>query len=151
MVDPRSISDREHQLIARRYIMSIHHILGVNRDIPAPDLGTNAQTMAWMMDAYGALNGYERGIVTGKPIELGGSYGREDAPGRGAAVVGEIRGRDAGMRVVGRTVGVEGEGVGTQWRGEKARERMGDAGFTAIDVEQVEGDIFNNYYIAVKK
>ncbi|MFN3975035.1 MAG: Glu/Leu/Phe/Val family dehydrogenase, partial [Dehalococcoidia bacterium] len=81
--DPTQFSQAELNRITRRYTQSIAHILGVNRDIPAPDLGTNAQVMAWMMDAYGQLHGYSPAIVTGKPVELGGSYGREAAPGRG--------------------------------------------------------------------
>ena len=61
-------------------------VLGISRDIPAPDMGTNAQTMAWMMDAYGQRYGYTPGIVTGKPVELGGSFGRDQATGRGVAI-----------------------------------------------------------------
>jgi len=140
MVDPRSLSDHEHQLIARRYIMSMHHILGVNRDIPAPDLGTNAQTMAWMMDAYGALNGYERGIVTGKPVELGGSYGRDDAPGRGAALVGDMTARDAGMRVDGMSVVVQGYGA----VGSAAARTIEGLGAKVIAASDAHGGLFNS-------
>jgi glutamate dehydrogenase (NAD(P)+) len=73
----------ELQLITRSFIDKISKVLGPTRDIPAPDVNTNAQTMAWMMDEYGKLNGYTPAIVTGKPISLGGSLGREAATGRG--------------------------------------------------------------------
>jgi len=67
----------------RRYTLNIEHLLSPNRDILAPDLGTNAQTMTWMMDAYGQLHGHTPASVTGKPVELWGSLGREAATGRG--------------------------------------------------------------------
>ena len=71
--DPRTMSEGELNRLTRRYTVQIEHLIAVNRDIPAPDLGTNAQTMAWMMDAYSQIHGYTPGIVTGKPVELGGS------------------------------------------------------------------------------
>ena len=86
-VNPRELSDSELNRLTRRYVQSIAHLIGERRDIPAPDLGTNAQTMAWMMDAYGAMHGHTPGIVTGKPLELGGSFGRDAATGRGAVYV----------------------------------------------------------------
>ena len=67
----------ELQALTRRFTRSISQIIGVNRDIPAPDVGTNSQTMAWMMSAYSEEHGYAPGVVTGKPLELGGSAGRE--------------------------------------------------------------------------
>ncbi|MGH2632562.1 MAG: Glu/Leu/Phe/Val family dehydrogenase, partial [Tepidiformaceae bacterium] len=85
MCDPARMSDTELNRLTRTYTQHIGMILGVARDIPAPDMGTNAQTMAWMMDAYGQKYGYTPGIVTGKPVELGGSYGRDQATGRGVA------------------------------------------------------------------
>jgi glutamate dehydrogenase (NAD(P)+) len=82
-VDPRDCTTAEMQRITRSFIDKIEKVLGPNRDIPAPDVGTNAQTMAWMMDEYGKLHGHTPAIVTGKPIALEGSYGREAATGRG--------------------------------------------------------------------
>ena len=73
----------ELQTITRSFMDKIQKILGPTRDIPAPDINTNAQTMAWMMDEYGKLHGYTPAICTGKPIALEGSYGREQATGRG--------------------------------------------------------------------
>src|SRR5919198_1286557 len=77
------LNQRELQLISRSFMDKVEKILGPTRDIMAPDLNTSAQVMAWMMDEYGKLNGYTPAIVTGKPIELEGSYGREAAVGRG--------------------------------------------------------------------
>ena len=86
-VDPRSLSANELQQLTRTYLENISHLLGVYRDVPAPDMGTNAQTMAWMMDAFGKRFGYAPASVTGKPIAIGGSHGREEATGRGLAYI----------------------------------------------------------------
>jgi glutamate dehydrogenase (NAD(P)+) len=83
-VTPGELSASERQQVARSFIDKIEKVLGPQRDIPAPDVGTNAQTMAWFMDEYGKLHGHTPAIVTGKPISLQGSYGRESATGRGA-------------------------------------------------------------------
>ncbi len=87
MCDPKKMSAGEIQRLTRGFISSIDHIVGPYRDIPAPDVNTNAQVMGWMMDEYGRKHGYTPGIVTGKPIELGGSLEREQATGRGCAFV----------------------------------------------------------------
>jgi len=82
--DPTTMSRREKQSLTRRYTSEIFMLIGPDRDIPAPDVGTDAQTMAWVMDTYSAQLGYAvPGVVTGKPIEIGGSLGRVDATGRG--------------------------------------------------------------------
>jgi glutamate dehydrogenase (NAD(P)+) len=85
-VDPRTLSPRERELVARRYIEAIGPAIGPRTDIPAPDMGTDATTMAHLLDAYSRVHGYEPRIVTGKPVELGGSLGRTVATGRGAIV-----------------------------------------------------------------
>jgi glutamate dehydrogenase (NAD(P)+) len=85
-VDPRALSRRELELVARRYTEQIGPTIGPRTDIPAPDMGTDATTMAHMLDAYSRIHGYEPRIVTGKPVELGGSLGRTVATGRGAIV-----------------------------------------------------------------
>ena len=82
-IDPRGYSERELEQLSRRFFRRISPIIGVNKDIPAPDVNTNAQIMAWFMDEYSQNHGYSPGIVTGKPIDLGGSLGREAATGRG--------------------------------------------------------------------
>ncbi len=82
-VAPETLAPAERQKVARSFIDKIEKVLGPTRDIPAPDVGTDAQTMAWFMDEYGKLHGHTPAIVTGKPISLEGSYGREAATGRG--------------------------------------------------------------------
>jgi glutamate dehydrogenase (NAD(P)+) len=92
------MSEGELNRLTRRYTQNISHLIGVTRDIPGPDMGTNARTMAWMMDAYGQAHGYTPGIVTGKPLDLGGSYGREEATGHGVALI--INEWSCGFKVV---------------------------------------------------
>jgi glutamate dehydrogenase (NAD(P)+) len=86
-VDPSKLETREVQAIARSFMDKIEKVLGPQRDIPAPDVGTNAQGMAWLMDEYGKLHGHTPACVTGKPIALEGSFGREAATGRGVVQV----------------------------------------------------------------
>lgn len=93
-VDPPSLTDRELEHVTRRYISRIHLILGPNRDVPAPDMGTNAQTMAWIVDQYGRQHGYNPAVVTGKPLELGGSQGRAQATGRGVMLTALAAAKD---------------------------------------------------------
>ena len=82
-VDPSQLEVRELQTVTRSFLDKIEKVLGPTRDIPAPDVGTDAQVMAWLMDEYGKLHGHTPACVTGKPIALEGSYGREAATGRG--------------------------------------------------------------------
>jgi glutamate dehydrogenase (NAD(P)+) len=110
MVDPRGFEESELEQLTRRFTLAISYVLGVNRDIPAPDVNTNAQTMAWIMDAFGSRYGHAPGIVTGKPVELGGSLGREAATGRGVVnVIGESA-SDLGVKLEGARVAVQGFG-----------------------------------------
>ncbi|MDR8459112.1 Glu/Leu/Phe/Val dehydrogenase, partial [Acinetobacter baumannii] len=88
-VDPSTLSDRELERLTRRYTCEISRVIGPRQDIPAPDVGTNGKVMAWMMDTYSMNHGTTiTGVVTGKPIHLGGSLGREKATGRGVFVTG---------------------------------------------------------------
>ena len=82
-VDPHQLEKAELQSVSRSFLSKIEKVLGPTRDIPAPDVGTDAQVMAWLMDEYGKLHGHTPACVTGKPISLEGSYGREAATGRG--------------------------------------------------------------------
>ena len=137
--DPGAMSESELNRLTRRYTVNIAHLLGVTRDIPAPDMGTNSQTMAWMMDAYGTIAGYTPGIVTGKPIELGGSVGRDAAPGRGAMYVMAEAARDLGFAVEGARVVVQGFGQVGSWAARVAHEM----GCKVIAVSSVEGGIYD--------
>src|ERR1700679_1686730 len=83
-VDPTKLSRQETQALTRRYTTEINMIIGPDKDIPAPDVGTDGQTMAWMMDTFSQERGYAiPGVVTGKPVEIGGSLGRAESTGRG--------------------------------------------------------------------
>ncbi|MGI4812966.1 MAG: Glu/Leu/Phe/Val family dehydrogenase [Janthinobacterium lividum] len=110
-VDPRNLSRGELERVTRRYTSEIHNVIGPNTDIPAPDVNTNEQTMAWMMDTYSANQGSTvTGVVTGKPISLGGSLGRSEATGRGVFVVGREAARRRGVALDGARIAVQGFG-----------------------------------------
>lgn len=88
MVDPKALSDGETERLTRRFAQELRDTVGPMHDIPAPDMGTDAETMGWFMDAYSVLQGETTpGVVTGKPPVIGGSHGREEAPGRSVAIV----------------------------------------------------------------
>ena len=109
--DPKSMSKAELERLTRRYASEIAPIIGPEMDIPAPDVYTDSQTMAWIMDTYSMQRGYSvPGVVTGKPISLGGSEGRGEATGRGCAYVTREAAKDVGVRVKGGTVAVQGFG-----------------------------------------
>jgi glutamate dehydrogenase (NAD(P)+) len=109
-VDPTKMSQGELQRLTRRYATGISHVIGVYRDIPAPDMNTNAQTMAWFMDAYSAREGYSPGIVTGKPVSIGGQPGREAATGLGVVFILEAYAKEHGINLVGMPVVIQGFG-----------------------------------------
>jgi glutamate dehydrogenase (NAD(P)+) len=113
--EPGVLSSNELQRLTRRFTAMISYIIGVNRDIPAPDMGTNAQTMAWMMDAYGQKMGYQPAIVTGKPVELGGSPGREEATGRGVVICAMESARRLDLDFEGARVAIQGFGNVGSW------------------------------------
>ncbi len=137
--DPGSLTQSELNRLTRRYTQNIAHILGEARDIPAPDLGTNAQTMAWMMDAYGQLQGHTPGIVTGKPVELGGSYGREAAPGRGLVYCLEEWASLTHFPIQGAKVVVQGFGQVGSW----AASLIGELGCVVVGISDINGGIYN--------
>ncbi|TPG58342.1 Glu/Leu/Phe/Val family dehydrogenase [Ewingella americana] len=110
-VDPRELSAKELERLTRRYTSEIGSIIGPQQDIPAPDVGTNAQVMAWMMDTYSMNTGATTtGVVTGKPIHLGGSLGRVKATGRGVFVTGKATAERIGLALPGARVAVQGFG-----------------------------------------
>ncbi|RLT28505.1 MAG: Glu/Leu/Phe/Val dehydrogenase [Chloroflexi bacterium] len=110
IVDPSKLSQNELQNLTRRYTAEITPIIGPDKDIPAPDMGTNAQTMAWMMDTYSMGHGFTiPGVVTGKPVAVGGSEGRYEATGRGLLFILEEHLREAGG-VRGKRIAVQGFG-----------------------------------------
>lgn len=109
-IDPTNLSEGELQRMTRRYANGIAHVIGVYRDIPAPDMNTNAQTMAWFMDAFSSSHGYSPGIVTGKPVSLGGQPGREAATGLGVVYILEAYAREHDIDLVGLPVAIQGFG-----------------------------------------
>lgn len=116
-VDPTELDEGELEQLTRRFTLAISYILGANRDVPAPDVNTNAQTMAWIMDAFGSRHGHTPAIVTGKPIELGGSLGRDSATGRGVVNVISEAADDLGLTLDGATVAIQGFGNVGSWVG----------------------------------
>ncbi|MGE5330335.1 MAG: Glu/Leu/Phe/Val family dehydrogenase [Nitrospirota bacterium] len=110
-VDPKTLSRSELERVTRRYTSEIGLIIGPTKDIPAPDVNTNEQIMAWMMDTY-AMNTGETatGVVTGKPVDLGGSLGRREATGRGVFTVGLKAAHHTGLKIEGARIAVQGFG-----------------------------------------
>ena len=137
--DPHQLSEGELNRLTRRYTMGIEHLIAVNRDIPAPDLGTNSQTMAWMMDAYGQMHGHTPAIVTGKPVELGGSVGRDSATGRGVMYITREVAKDLDMDPAGARIVIQGFGQVGEWTARIA----GDLGCRVTAVSDVQGGIYN--------
>ncbi|MGQ0709860.1 MAG: Glu/Leu/Phe/Val family dehydrogenase [Rhodoferax sp.] len=110
-VDPRTLSMGEMERMTRRYTSEIGIIIGPTKDIPAPDVNTNERVMAWMMDTYSMNEGAtSTGVVTGKPVDLGGSLGRKDATGRGVYTVGVEAAQRIGMDIRGSRVAIQGFG-----------------------------------------
>ncbi len=110
-VDPKALSSAELERLTRRFVAELLPIIGPEKDIPAPDVGTNAQVMAWMMDAYSSYVGHTvTSVVTGKPLSIGGSAGREEATGRGVALVAREMARRTGITLSGASVVIQGFG-----------------------------------------
>ena len=137
--DPTRLSEGELNRLTRRYTQNIEHLLSPNRDIPAPDLGTNAQVMAWMMDTYGQIHGHSPAIVTGKPVELGGSLGREAATGRGVSIILQEAARDLAMDPQSAGIVIQGFGNVGFW----AAHCLDAMGCKIIAVSDVNGGVYN--------
>ncbi len=136
-IDPTPMSADELQRMTRRFTNGIHHVIGPYRDIPAPDMNTNAQTMAWIMDAYSAREGYSPAIVTGKPVDLGGAPGREAATGRGVVDVLEAHAERRGLDLTGLRLAIQGFGNVGSWVAREASAR----GCTVVAVSDVHGGV----------
>jgi glutamate dehydrogenase (NAD(P)+) len=138
-VDPRELSRAELERVTRRYTSEIGIIIGPNTDIPAPDVNTNEQVMAWMMDTYSMNVGQTAtGVVTGKPISLGGSLGRREATGRGVFTVGAEAARRIGLDIEGARVAVQGFGN----VGGIAAKLFAQAGAKIVAVQDHSGTIY---------
>ena len=139
-VDPRLLSRNELERVTRRYASEIMPIIGPEKDIPAPDVGTDAQTMAWMMDTYSVNSGYTvTGVVTGKPVSIGGSEGRGAATSRGVMYAAFSALREAGVDHRGATVAVQGFGK----VGGLAAQFLHDAGCRVVAVSDWKGGVYD--------
>ena len=139
-VDPKQLSNRELEGLTRRFTTEISVFIGPEKDIPAPDMNTNAQTMAWIMDTYSMHVGYTvPGVVTGKPISLGGSEGRVEATGRGAVVTIAEAARHLDLDIIGATVAIQGFGNA----GATAASLLAEMGARVVAVSDSSGGIYN--------
>ena len=138
-VDPSKYSKTELERMSRNFFRAIDPIIGVNIDIPAPDVNTNAQVMSWFMDEYSQTHGYTPAIVTGKPLELGGSEGREAATGRGTAVITRETADKWGIELKNAKVVIQGFGnVGSY-----AAKFLHEYGCKIIGVSDVTGGLYD--------
>jgi glutamate dehydrogenase (NAD(P)+) len=139
-VAPEQLSRNELQRLTRRYTAEILPLIGPEKDIPAPDVGTNAQVMAWMMDTYSQQVGYAvPGVVTGKTLSIGGSLGREEATGRGVVDVIQEAARHLGLDLTGETAAIQGFGnVGMH-----TARILHEGGVKVIAVSDAKGGVYN--------
>lgn len=139
-VDPFSLSEGELERLTRRYTSEIGLIIGPQKDIPAPDVGTNGKVMAWMMDTYSMNHGTTiTGVVTGKPIHLGGSLGREKATGRGVFITGCEVAKRSGIEIEGAKIALQGFGnVGSE-----AARLFEKAGARIVAVQDHSATLYN--------
>jgi glutamate dehydrogenase (NAD(P)+) len=136
-VDPRSLRKNEVERITRTLVERIHPFIGPNEDIPAPDVNTDAQVMAWILDEYAKFKGFTPAVVTGKPLELGGSPGRTSATGRGVAAIADRAATDHGIAMDGATVAVQGFGNVGSW----SARFLAELGARVVAVSDVEGGV----------
>lgn len=145
--NPKEMSQKEIERITRRYTTEIIWAIGPEEDIPAPDINTNMQTMAWMMDTYSMQKGHTiLGVVTGKPLVLGGSLGREEGTGRGVFYMAEESAKVIGEKLRGLTVAIQGFGN----VGSVAARLLFEKGCKVIAVSGSKGGIYNKRGINIK-
>jgi glutamate dehydrogenase (NAD(P)+) len=138
-VDPSKLSPAELQRLTRVFTQRIHDVIGPYKDIPAPDMGTNAQTMAWIVDEYEKFSGHAPAVVTGKPVALGGSLGRDAATGRGLLFAAECLFEDLGKKVSDFTYAIQGFGNVGSW----AARLIAEAGGKIVAIGDVTGGVRN--------
>ncbi len=139
--NPKELSPYELERVARGYIRAVYKILGEKTDVPAPDVYTTPQVMAWMMDEYSTMRGYNvPGMITGKPIPLGGSQGRGDATARGGIYTVREAAKVLGMQLDGATAAIQGYGNAGQFAHKLAVELLG---MKVVAVSDSRGGIYN--------
>lgn len=136
--DPRRLEPDQIEALARFFVNRAEPLLGPTRDIMAPDVGTDEQTMAWMMDQYSTIHGFSPAVVTGKPVHLGGSPLREGSTGQGVAVVVSEVCDQLGWQTAGLSVAIQGFGKVGRW----AAKYLADAGCTIVAVSDTWGTLF---------
>ena len=136
-VDSTKLTALEKEEVIRRWTRTLINVLGPNRDIPAPDLGTDAQTMAWLMDEFHRLEGFQPACVTGKPVGLFGAPGREEATGRGVAQITAATLQQNNKKVQGATVAIQGFGKVGYW----AAIALENLGLKVVAVSDVSGGV----------
>lgn len=140
VVDPKRLSPMELERLSRAYMRAMADVIGPNTDIPAPDVYTNARIMGWMMDEYEAIKRVKSpAVITGKPVSLGGSVGREDATGRGAFLCIEELAKKKQLDPGSTTVAVQGFGNG----GYHAARLLQDAGYRIVAISDSKGGIYS--------
>jgi glutamate dehydrogenase (NAD(P)+) len=138
--DPTRMSRRELEALTRRYVAEIIDAIGPERDVPAPDVNTNEQVMAWFMDTYSMHVGHTAtAVVTGKPVELGGSLGRREATGRGVMIVTREAAKHLGLNLKGATIAVQGFGN----VGSISAELLAEQGARIVAVTDWKGGVYN--------
>jgi len=145
-VDPSKLTSIEKEEIIRRWTRSLVHVLGHHRDIPAPDMGTDAKSMAWLMDEFHRLEGFQPACVTGKPVELFGAAGREEATGRGVAMIAAATLKENKIKVEGATVAIQGFGNVGRYAALVCQE----LGMKVIAISDVSGGIVDKKGIDIK-
>lgn len=143
--DPKLLSRRELRSLTRYFVQKLHRNIGPNLDIPAPDVGTNSQVMAWIQDEYSVIYGYTPGVVTGKPPLVGGAAGRESATGRGIGIVLQEYARHRADELPGKTAVIQGFGN----VGRHAALNLKDRGVRIIGVSDSSGATYNKKGIDV--
>jgi glutamate dehydrogenase (NAD(P)+) len=140
MCDPARMSRRELEALTRRYIAEIIDAIGPEKDVPAPDVNTNDQVMAWVMDTYSMHVGHtSTAVVTGKPLELGGSLGRREATGRGVMIVTRESAKHLGFEITGATVAIQGFGN----VGSISGELLAEIGARIVAITDWKGGVYN--------
>ena len=140
IVDPRALSKRELERMTRRFAAEIGILIGPDADVPAPDMGTDGQIMAWIMDTYSMMHGHSvPAVVTGKPVTIGGSSGRVEATGRGVTIVTQEACRHRGITLPGMRVAVQGFGN----VGSVAAKLLSAAGAKVVAISDATGGIYN--------
>jgi glutamate dehydrogenase (NAD(P)+) len=146
-VDPKAISLAENERMTRRFTSEISILLGPDRDIPAPDMYTNAQTMAWMMDTFSMTKGYSTlGVVTGKPISAGGSAGRNEATAEGCFVAIEEAAKRSRLELKGATAAVQGFGNA----GSAVAAFLDEAGTRVVAVSDSQGGVYDKRGLSIE-